>query len=294
MYIYNMKSGIYCIRNIINNKMYIGYSKDMLKRKSSHFTELKYNYHDNDKLQKAYNKYGKENFEFNIIAYYPDEEFTLPTMEHYWCALFNVHDDRFGYNIAPTDPYNKPKRSNETRKKLSKSLKGKKRTPEQIEKIKQLKKLNPNKFSNSAKIKHKLRQRNLVGVRLYAINLDGIIYKEFNSIPEASEDLNISTLSIQSNINKNISHTNLYKTNNFIFIRKELYDANQNYSYKERKYDSKKVKITNLETGEEYIFDTLLSVYEKLDIYHGTIREGIQKRNGIYKNYKMEYLNESK
>lgn len=58
---------IYEIRNLINNKIYIGSTQDFKVRKRTHLNKLKKNIHPNPKLQNAYNKYGKENFTFNII-----------------------------------------------------------------------------------------------------------------------------------------------------------------------------------------------------------------------------------
>lgn len=63
------KSGIYQIINIVNNKRYIGSSNNLLARKKQHFVTLKQNKHHCIYLQNAYNKYGKENFKFEIIFY---------------------------------------------------------------------------------------------------------------------------------------------------------------------------------------------------------------------------------
>jgi len=65
----NMESGIYKIKNIVNCKIYIGSAKSLKKRKSSHFNSLKNNKHRNNRLQKAFNKYGENNFKFEIIEY---------------------------------------------------------------------------------------------------------------------------------------------------------------------------------------------------------------------------------
>lgn len=59
--------GVYYIKNKINNKIYIGSSKDIYTRKSQHYSELRGNYHANIMLQRAWNKYGEESFEFGIL-----------------------------------------------------------------------------------------------------------------------------------------------------------------------------------------------------------------------------------
>lgn len=60
-------SGIYYIKNKINNKIYIGSSKNIYNRKAQHYSELRGNYHENIFLQRSWNKYGEENFEFGIL-----------------------------------------------------------------------------------------------------------------------------------------------------------------------------------------------------------------------------------
>lgn len=59
--------GIYEIRNVINNKYYIGSSKNIKKRWWRHKNDLKNNNHNNIHLQRAWNKYGKNNFIFKVI-----------------------------------------------------------------------------------------------------------------------------------------------------------------------------------------------------------------------------------
>lgn len=68
-----METGIYKITNIINNKFYIGSSHNLKSRKWQHFNCLKRNKHHCIKLQRSYNKYGKDNFIFEIIAKCPKE-----------------------------------------------------------------------------------------------------------------------------------------------------------------------------------------------------------------------------
>jgi group I intron endonuclease len=60
-------SGIYKISNSITGDAYIGSSKDIYKRWSSHKNGLYKNKHINIILQRAWNKYGSENFNFEII-----------------------------------------------------------------------------------------------------------------------------------------------------------------------------------------------------------------------------------
>lgn len=58
---------IYQIRNIVNNKIYVGSSSIFEKRKTRHIYELRNGNHHSSKLQRSFNKYGEESFIFEIL-----------------------------------------------------------------------------------------------------------------------------------------------------------------------------------------------------------------------------------
>lgn len=60
-------SCIYRIRNLINNKFYIGSTKCFETRKTSHLKNLRRNVHHSIYLQRSFDKYGKDNFVFEIV-----------------------------------------------------------------------------------------------------------------------------------------------------------------------------------------------------------------------------------
>ncbi len=57
---------IYKIENLINHKIYIGLTNNIVRRRTRHFTDLRHNRHDNHFLQKEFNIYGEDNFSFTI------------------------------------------------------------------------------------------------------------------------------------------------------------------------------------------------------------------------------------
>lgn len=62
-----INSGIYVIRNIINNHIYIGCTTNFFNREKQHFYMLNRGVHHSKHLQNAFNKYGQDNFKFEII-----------------------------------------------------------------------------------------------------------------------------------------------------------------------------------------------------------------------------------
>ena len=59
--------GIYRIKNLVNGKCYYGSSKQIEKRFDRHKRGLKNNIHINCVLQRALDKYGENNFIFEIV-----------------------------------------------------------------------------------------------------------------------------------------------------------------------------------------------------------------------------------
>ena len=61
------KAGIYKIVNSANGKFYVGHAADLRRRWSKHLRDLSKGVHHSQKLQRAWNKYGKEAFKFVIF-----------------------------------------------------------------------------------------------------------------------------------------------------------------------------------------------------------------------------------
>lgn len=114
-------SGIYCIENIINNKKYIGQSIHIKERWTKHIAELNNGTHHNDYLQKAWNKYGEENFSFYIL-----EECSINLLDEKEICYINKYDSMnrsYGYNLTSGGQLRKNSISKETRDKISHAVK---------------------------------------------------------------------------------------------------------------------------------------------------------------------------
>lgn len=87
--------GIYSITNLINNKKYIGQSIDIENRFVRHKCELRKGRHVNKHLQHAWNKYGENNFKFEIIEIC--SKTSLNNRECYWISFYDTLNN--GYNL---------------------------------------------------------------------------------------------------------------------------------------------------------------------------------------------------
>lgn len=113
------KCGIYSFINLVNGKRYVGSSVDLYNRLHEHYHNLKNNKAHNKHFQSAWNKYGEDNFMYNIIEFCDE----------------NVRFDREQYYINSLEPeYNLTLQvianfghspSEETRQKISNTLKEK-------------------------------------------------------------------------------------------------------------------------------------------------------------------------
>ncbi len=140
--------GIYSITNVVNNKKLIGQSSDIKRRFTSHKWRLRNNRHENQYLQNAWNKYGSENFKFEIIVTCQVESLDMEEIKQ--IELFNTKQRDFGYNLQDggdrhnhsTETIEKIRKkaigrvfSDSTKLKLSKALSGRKRSEEVKKKI---------------------------------------------------------------------------------------------------------------------------------------------------------------
>lgn len=123
--------GVYKIENLVDGKVYIGQSINVLNRLANHKSDLKHNRHHNTYLQHAYNKYGVENFDFSIICECDMQE--LDRLERYY--IVEVYD-----SINRDKGYNRENGGNlykivssETKEKISVAGKNRFKDPKELE-----------------------------------------------------------------------------------------------------------------------------------------------------------------
>lgn len=109
--------GIYSITNIINGKKIIGQSCRIESRMLQHKWELRNNKHENEYLQNAWNKYGEQNFRFEILLECSKE--MLDQEEIRTIKEYKTTNRDLGYNIK--EGGHSPRMTDETKEKISKS-----------------------------------------------------------------------------------------------------------------------------------------------------------------------------
>jgi group I intron endonuclease len=178
----NSKEGIiYKIKNSLNNDFYIGSTGNLKKRYYTHLNDIRSNKNTCIKLIRSVNKYGEQNFIFEIIEKCNINE--LLTREQYYLDILNPK-----YNISKIAGSNLGiKRTKET--KLKKSISQKENWKKEEYREKHLKELSKNWKKGSL---HKMAKLTEEDVKKVKIKLN-----EGFSPKEISECLNLSYHSIK-------------------------------------------------------------------------------------------------
>lgn len=94
------KAGIYCIKNLINNKVYIGKSINIHNRIKQHTTLLnRKSLDENRYLIAAWHKYTSDNFQYFVLEYLEPNELLLKERELYWINYYESYNRDKGYNL---------------------------------------------------------------------------------------------------------------------------------------------------------------------------------------------------
>jgi group I intron endonuclease len=132
---------IYEIKNKSNDWRYIGCSKDYIERWSEHKRDLNKQKHHNIHLQRAWNKYGEDEFEFNVLLQVESEKTMFleeARMIEQEDMLYNIFEGGLGGDRFTNHP-----NKEEYRKKLSDATKKRYKDPKEREKSNVFKDLTP-------------------------------------------------------------------------------------------------------------------------------------------------------
>lgn len=156
--------GIYAIKNIVNNKIYIGSSNNIKRRFIKHKTELRKKKHCNKYLERAFHKYGENEFDFIILELCELEN--IIEREIYYIQLYKSLEREYGYNL--TIPIKHP--SLETREEYCKAI------------SERMKGITPSNFKE-------MQKSRWLKVKAYK---DGEFYGEYESCVDAEKQLGLN------------------------------------------------------------------------------------------------------
>jgi group I intron endonuclease len=94
-------SGIYKIINRVNGKYYVGSSISIIGGKgrwANHKGKLKYKRHENYKLQKDWDEYGKDNFDFVVVENCESDKLKIKLLEQKYLDVAKTEQDKC-YNL---------------------------------------------------------------------------------------------------------------------------------------------------------------------------------------------------
>lgn len=313
-------SGIYCIENTENQKVYIGSSYNMRGRIYGHLWHLDNNSHINSHLQSSYNKHGGENF--IIFELERCEESVLIEREQLYFDTFlyakeyiqsDGRDERFhhyGYNLTPT---------------AGKTI-GFKHTEEDIEQMVIQGKLNwkNEKYRKAQEFYYDERYLSMLqgklddSTYLYRLSeslknsecrkklkkpviaynrITGEFIGEFDSIKKTGEELNVNTDRIFSVLKKKVKYSHdmyfEYKVSNIYPLKIE--PILQYNDMESRKKSMSKIHVKNripvlaYKVSGEFVgeFESQIHVHKELKTHPGAVLQGIcSQLNGYTFKYK--------
>lgn len=199
-----MEAGVYLISNNVNGKCYVGSTVHLDQRRREHFSRLANNKHINAHLQNAYNKYGREAFDFEILETIDIDDNIkdkLLKREQFW--IDNLKPE---YNILLVAGSNLGyHHTDETKRKISESTTGVKKSEEHAKHIREGQSGRVLTEEHKAKLSEAAKHRKSPSNHAI-ISIDGVIY---NSLKEASEATGIKYNTIQKRL-KNPNFSNYY------------------------------------------------------------------------------------
>lgn len=100
-----MNIGIYKIICKETGKVYVGQSRQLDQRFRNHMSDLKRGKHGNLYMKRAYEKYGKDAFEFVIIEHCEVEK--LEERERFWINFYDSCNEEKGFNLLKDPKFEK-------------------------------------------------------------------------------------------------------------------------------------------------------------------------------------------
>lgn len=210
------KTGIYKITNLINKKCYVGSSVDVYQRGCMYRHLVKRKKLHNKHLQSAFEKYGFENFNFELL-----EECSKNI------SIYDLHQLEQSYINSMHPEYNK-RTIVDTNHLLNHSLETKNKISESLKKS----------FKNGTKIINRIQPHN---IKVSLFDLDGNLIQDFPGLAHCADYVGCTATSIGCAI-KSRSR----RIRNYIVLRTEDSDIISDLVNTELKKLGKRVTVLNI------------------------------------------------
>lgn len=258
--------GVYIIKNKITNKFYVGHSVDIKNRFRAHKSYLKRGIHHCLYLQRSWNKYGEDNFEFIIIKICMSEEESI-TLEQYYIdnfksQIYNTGDlANFGGDLLSNNP-------NKT-KIIEKRVATQKETLKNMSKTERIEKFSRKGIKNGMYGKtHSIHVKNIISSKNKGnIPINKGKTLEENVGYERAQKIKKTLSSLAKNRigDKNSFYGKHYSEETKLKLKTAMLGK--------KPVNSKKVKIDNI------IYESLTEASRKLNVVPATILYRIRSKN---------------
>jgi len=188
---------VYKITNLVNEKFYIGSASYYDKRIGTHVSRLRQNIHKNPHLQAAWNKYGEDNFKFEVLERCTKE--SLITREMELIKKLKCSDREVGYNMLTLPSRLGATMPESAKEKIGNFWRGKPFSTERLEKFTTI-------------------MREKFSIPVIATNIVTNESVEFPSISEAALQLGMHVSSISRQLHKTLTR----KPRKYLFKYKDI------------------------------------------------------------------------
>lgn len=308
--------GIYKIQNKISGKLYIGSSYNIRERIINHKSMLRCNKHHSIHLQRAYNKYGINNFIFEILEECDIND--LMVKEQYYIDKYDFNNL---YNILPKSSpgfTKKHKRSSIIKSQRSRgysSIYEVDYNGKIINEFDLISDINHNSCNiyNSIKKEQCLKNKdfgfiyskdykkgfkpklfkswnkgktykhtNVNSYKIYVYDIYGRAYKEFNSLRDCAIEMNIEV----SNLHRYLNNNNVRNRKYLFFTKPQIFN---NIVYFEKNKDNNTIEVFTV-FNESLGYSTPKKVSSILNINNSSIYQILNNQRIQCKGYKFQIL----
>jgi group I intron endonuclease len=250
-------TGIYKITNTINNKSYVGSSVDVYQRGCMYKHLIKRNKLHNKHLQSSVEKYGYDNFTFELLDKCEEGAsiFDLHQLEQFYINKINPE-----YNKRTVvDTNHLLSHSQQTKDKISRSLK--------------------ESFKNGSKVINRIQEHN---IKVSLFDLAGNHIQNFPGLAHCADFVKCTSVSVSYAIN-----SKRRRIKNYIVLRTDEFDSVKDFINIPKVFYSKKVTVLDVVINKTIEFTNCKLCAEFIKCKPETVKKYYENGKVWKKKYKI-------